>query len=61
MTYGTSLKLKAVQVISLSASAGVDTGDMEDADVAELFGKTEGFKVGEPNVSNDAGEPEDDF
>jgi len=61
VTYGTSLKLKAVQVISLASSAGVDTGDMDDADVAELFGKTEGFKVGDPNVSNDAGEPEDDF
>ena len=61
VTYGTSLKLKAVQVISLASSAGVDTGDMDEADVAELFGKTEGFKVGDPNVSNEAGEPEDDF
>ena len=61
VTYGTSLKLKAVQVISLASSAGVDTGDMDEADVAELFGKTEGFKVGEPNISNDAGEPDDDF
>ena len=61
VTYGTSLKLKAVQVISLASSAGVDTGDMDEADVAELFGKTEGFKVGDPNVSNDAGVPEDDF
>ena len=61
VTYGTSLKLKAVQVISLASSAGVDTGDMDEADVAELFGKTEGFKVGEPNISNDAGDPEDDF
>ena len=34
---------------------------MDETDVAELFGKTEGFKVGEPNISNDAGEPDDDF
>ena len=61
VTYGTSLKLKAVQVISLSAKAGIDTGDMDDADVADLFGKTQGFKVGEPVVTNDAGEPEEDF
>jgi len=61
VTYGTSLKLKAVQVVSLSASAGVDTGDMDDVDVAELFGKTNGFKVTDPNVINDAGEPEEDF
>ena len=50
-----------MQVISLASSAGVDTGDMDDADVAELFGKTEGFKVGDPNVSNEAGDPEEDF
>ena len=49
-TYGTSLKLKAVQVVSLSSSAGVDTGDMDDVDVAELFGKTKGFKASEPSV-----------
>ena len=61
VTYGTSLKLAGVQVIALNTSAGVDTGDMDEADVAELFGKTEGFKVGEPNISNDAGEPDDDF
>jgi hypothetical protein len=51
VTYGTSLKLKGIQIISLSSSAGVDTGDMNEADVAELFGKTQGFKVDDPNVT----------
>ena len=61
ITYGTSLKLKAVQVVSLSNSAGVDTGDMNDTDVAELFGSTQGFKVADPNVTLKEAEPEDDF
>ena len=50
VTYGTSLKLKGIQIVSLSSSAGVDVGDMNDEDVASLFGKTSGFKVSEPNV-----------
>jgi len=50
ITYGTSLKLKGIQVVSLSSSAGIDTGDMSTEDVAELFGNTKGFKQSEPNV-----------
>ena len=50
VTYGTSLKLKGIQVVSLSSAAGVDVGDMSTEDVAELFGNTAGFKVSEPNV-----------
>ena len=50
-----------MQVVSLSNSAGVDTGDMNDADVAELFGSTQGFKVADPNVTLKEAEPEDDF
>lgn len=49
-TYGTSLKLKGIQVVSLSSSAGVDVGDMSDEDVAGLFGTTKGYKASEPNV-----------
>ena len=59
VTYGTSLKLVGVQLVSLNAGAGVDTGDMNADDVAALFGKTEGFKAGEPNVT--ANVEEDDF
>ena len=50
VTYGTSLKLKGVQVVSLSSSAGVDVGDMTTEDVAALFGSSAGFKTSEPNV-----------
>ena len=51
VTYGTSLKLVGVQLVSLNSTAGVDTGDMNTEDVAELFGKTQGFKQSEPNVT----------
>ena len=47
----TTLKLRGVQLVSLNSTAGVDTGDMNSEDVAELFGKTEGFKQSEPNVT----------
>lgn len=60
VTYGTSLKLVGVQLVSLNTSAGVDTGDMSAENVAALFGKTEGFKAGEPNVTPSEN-TEDDF
>jgi hypothetical protein len=50
VTYGTSLKLKGIQVISLSSSAGVDVGDMSTEDVIDLFGTTAGYKSMMPNV-----------
>ena len=50
VTYGTSLKLKGIQLISLQSAAGVDVGDMSTEDVAELFGSTAGFKVSDTNV-----------
>jgi len=63
ISYGTSLKLSGVQIVTVQGGAGVDTGDLDQASVAELFGKTNGFKAGEPNVEA-AGTPssvEDDF
>jgi hypothetical protein len=54
VTYGTSLKLKGVQIISLASSAGIDTGDMGSEDVAALFGTTKGFKADDPNVTPSA-------
>tara|TARA_B100001287_G_scaffold259211_1_gene246203 strand:+ start:579 stop:1139 length:561 start_codon:yes stop_codon:yes gene_type:complete len=60
--YGTSLKLKAIQLVSLSSGAGVDIGDMSTDDAAALFGTTQGFKQSEPNVIPADSEPdEDDF
>tara|TARA_Y100000816_G_scaffold66510_2_gene44237 strand:- start:2848 stop:3405 length:558 start_codon:yes stop_codon:yes gene_type:complete len=57
-TYGTSLKLVGVQVVTCNGQAGVDTGDMAPEDVAEMFGKTQGFKTDDPNVTT---HDEDDF
>jgi len=64
ISYGTSLKLSGVQIVTCQGGAGVDTGDLDQNSVAELFGKTEGYKASEPNVEA-AGTPSsvetDDF
>ena len=62
VTYGSSLKLVGVQVVSVNGQAGVDTGDLDANEVAELFGKTSGFKTSDPNVTtttDDTTEEED--
>ena len=59
VTYGSSLKLLGIQVVSLNTQAGADTGDMGAEDVAELFGSTEGFKAADPNVTPNVAD--DDF
>ena len=65
VTYGTSLKLSGVQVVSVQTGAGVDTGDLDEDGVAELFGTTAGFKADDPNVQPDLApssvEVDDDF
>ena len=62
VTYGSSLKLVGVQVVSVKGEAGVDTGDLDANEVAELFGTTSGFKTGDPNVTPAATkEDEEDF
>jgi hypothetical protein len=65
ITYGTSLKLLGIQLVSLNGAAGVDTGDMSTSEVAALFGSTEGFTAGEPNIQPTErvteGEDMDDF
>lgn len=61
VTYGTTLKLAGIQIISLSSSAGVDTGDLGDAEVASLFGQTKGYKANDPNVSANPEAAEEDF
>ena len=65
VTYGSSLKLVGVQVVSVKGEAGVDTGDLDAAEVAELFGTTSGFKTAAPNVTPtpaiNAEEEEEDF
>ena len=61
VTYGSSLKLVGVQVVSVKGEAGVDTGDLDADAVAELFGKSSGFKTAEPNVTPTTNEEEEDF
>jgi hypothetical protein len=62
VTYGSSLKLVGIQVVSVKSEAGVDTGDLDVNEVAELFGTTSGFKTGDPNVTPTATkEDEEDF
>ena len=61
VTYGTSLKLVGLQVVSLNSAAGVDTGDMSTEDVAELFGNTTGFKQSDVNVTPSVDTEEVDF
>ena len=51
VTYGSTLKLVGVQVVSVKGEAGVDTGDLDATQVAELFGTTSGFKTADPNVT----------
>ena len=51
VTYGSSLKLVGVQVVSVKGEAGVDTGDLDATEVAELFGSTAGFKTSDPNIT----------
>ncbi len=62
VTYGSSLKLVGIQVVSVKGEAGVDTGDLDANEVAELFGRTSGFKTSDPNVTpttDDTTEEED--
>ena len=58
---GTSLKLKAIQLISLNTGAGVvDDGDKTPEAAVDLFGTSKGFKVSEPNVEADSSTDEDE-
>lgn len=52
VTYGTSLKLVGVQVVSLSESAGTSGESAMDVDdVAQMFGTTQGFVASAESVS----------
>ena len=46
---GTSLRLKAIQVISCAGNGSVDGGISTEA-AATLFGTSDGFKIDDPNV-----------
>ena len=54
VTYGSSLKLLGVQVVELNKeAAGVDSGDLDETEVADLFGKTDGYKAADTPPEND--------
>ena len=63
VTYGTSLKLAGLQIVSLNSGAGVDSGDLNESAVAELFGTCNGYKANDPNVTITPTSPteDDDF
>ncbi len=61
VTYGTSLKLVGVQVVSVKGGAGVDSGDLDESSAAELFGKCKGYKTEAPNPVPVAPLSDDDF
>jgi len=42
-----------------SDGAGVDSGELGEDEVADLFGKTKGFKASEPPIEDEASEEED--
>ena len=54
VTYGSSLKLVGIQVVELNKeAAGTDSGDLNETEVADLFGKTSGFKASVVNETTD--------
>ncbi len=60
VTYGSSLKLVGVQVVKLNSEAGVSSEDLSTEQVADLFGKSEGFKATDTPPAAEQNE-EDDF
>ena len=62
VTYGTSLKLVGVQVVELGGSTAGGEAELSDSAVADLFGKTDGFKADSVvGLTNNDEEVEDDF
>ena len=63
ITYGSTLKLVGIQVVSLNSTAGVDVGDLAEEDVVALFGTTKGYKSSDPNIvpNEETEDDEDDF
>tara|TARA_B100001250_G_C19800636_1_gene790884 strand:+ start:2081 stop:2644 length:564 start_codon:yes stop_codon:yes gene_type:complete len=59
VTIGTTLKLVGVQVVSVNGTAGVDSGDMDQEEVAKLFGTTQGYKTSDPNITLNSNDEED--
>lgn len=60
-SYGTSVKIVGIQLVALSNGAGIDAGDLDETEVAALFGQTKGFKANDPNLTLHAAEQDDEF
>lgn len=61
-TWGTSVKIVGIQLVALSNGAGIDAGDLDETEVAALFGQTKGFKANDPNVTvTNTSEDDDEF
>ena len=53
ITYGSSLKSVGVQVVELNKeAAGTDSGDLNETEVADLFGKTDGYTAATQETTN---------
>jgi len=65
VTYGSSLKLLGVQVVAVGEGAAVDTDSMNEEQVADMFGKTQGFVAAQtarnPETTTINVEEEEDF
>ena len=60
VTYGSSLKLLGVQVVAVGEGAAVDTDSMDENEVADLFGKTDGFKAASQSQPVTASVPDEE-
>ena len=59
ITYGSSLKLVGVQVVKLNTEAGIKDDDLSTEQVADLFGKSEGFKSADTPPTVETNDEED--
>ena len=59
VTYGSSLKLVGVQVVKLNTEAGIKSDDLSTEQVADLFGKSEGFKTTDTPPAVESNDEED--
>lgn len=60
-SYGTSVKIVGIQLVALNNGAGIDAGDLDETEVAALFGQTKGFKANDPNVTVNRATEDDEF
>jgi len=61
VTYGTSLKIVGIQVVTVGGAAGVVGGDLDETEVAALFGQTKGYKASEAVAEPEPEVEDDDF